>query len=84
MAENDDIKKEEGQELPEKPKSMLKWIVVGVLVVVLAGGGFAGWRIFFSAGPAVEGNAAAVDSSAADKKGNGRPCFTSSCNSSSV
>ena len=53
MAENEDTKTEEGKETPEKPKSMLKWIIVGVLVVVLAGGGFAGWRIFFSADPAV-------------------------------
>ena len=68
MAENEDTKTEEGKETPEKPKSMLKWIILGVLVVVLAGGGFAGWRIFFSADPAAEESAEAVEPSAAEKK----------------
>jgi flagellar FliL protein len=67
MAENEDIKKDEAKESAEKPNSMLKWIIMGVLVVVLAGGGFAGWRIFFSADPAAEGEAQAVEYSAADQ-----------------
>ena len=68
MAENDDVKKEEDKESPEKPKSMLKWIILGVLVVVLAGGGFAGWKIFLSADPAADGGDEVAASPAADHK----------------
>lgn len=49
MAENEEAKKEDGTAAAEKPKSLLKWIVMGVVVVALAAGGFVGYRMFFGA-----------------------------------
>jgi flagellar FliL protein len=39
----------EGEGIPEvsgKKKGMMTWVLVGGLVVLLAGGGFAGWKFF--------------------------------------
>ena len=66
MAENDDIKKEEEKASPQKPKSMLKWIVVGVLALVLVGGGVAGGLIFLGGDPAPDGQTDAAEAAAAD------------------
>lgn len=48
MAENDENKKVEEKESPKSKKPLIKWIVIGVLIVALGAGGFVGWRIFMS------------------------------------
>jgi flagellar FliL protein len=68
MAENEEIKKDDEKASPEKPKSMVKWIVIGALVVVLGGGGFAGWRVFFSGDPGENAGGEAMEASQAEKK----------------
>jgi flagellar protein FliL len=46
MAEKEETKKTEEAETPKESKSFMKLIVLGVIVVVLAAGGFTGWFMF--------------------------------------
>ena len=48
MAENEEKKDTEQTEKPKGNKSFLIGIVLGVLIIVLAGGGVAGWFMFFT------------------------------------
>jgi len=48
MAENDETKKVEEKESPQSKKPIIKWIIIGVLIVALGAGGFVGWRVFMS------------------------------------
>jgi flagellar FliL protein len=47
MAEKEEKKEIEETEAPKGKKSFMKWIILGVVVIALAGGGFAGWQMFF-------------------------------------
>lgn len=47
MAEKEEKKEIEEKEPPKAKKSFLKWILLGIVVIVLAGGGFTGWFMFF-------------------------------------
>jgi len=67
MAENDEIEKNEEKASSEKPKSKLKWIIVGALVVALGGGGFAGWRVFSRGDQEKNGGAEASEASRSDR-----------------
>lgn len=74
MAENDEIKKDAEKESSGKPKSMLKWIIVGVLVVALGGGGFAAWRVFSGGDQEKNGGAEATEASRFDRNARGIIC----------
>ncbi len=46
MADKDEKKEAEGSEVSQGGKSFMKWIIIGVAVVVLTAGGFTGYLIF--------------------------------------
>ena len=48
MAENDEKNGNPEKEKPQGNKSLMKLIIIGVVVLILAGGGFAGWFMFFT------------------------------------
>lgn len=72
MAEEENLSVDEGEDAKGEQKgSSKKFIVIGVALVLLAGGGFAGWKFFlaerFSAqdGKAIEERAETAESSSA-------------------
>jgi flagellar FliL protein len=49
MAAEEKKEKEGSEEAPQKKASFIKWIIIGaVAILVLAGGGFFGWKTFFN------------------------------------
>ncbi len=46
MADKDEKKETEEKEASQGGKSFMKWIILGVAVIVLAGGGFTGYLMF--------------------------------------
>ena len=69
MSENEEAKNEGGKAAAEKPKSLVKWIVLAVVVAALAGGGFVGYRMFLGTPDAGEASAAAATAKNEPEKG---------------
>lgn len=66
MAEEENEQEAEAQ--GEKKGSALKFIIIGIIVLVIGAGGFLAWMLFFSGGTEVPADEAAVAEEAAAKE----------------
>ena len=55
MAEKETAKVSGEPETPKNGKPFLKWIILGTLIVLVADGGYVGWRLFMNRAPAETG-----------------------------
>ena len=60
MAEEKDTEKVEEKEVPKGKSSIMKWVLLGGLVLIIGGGGFFGWRMFMGQGPETPEKAASI------------------------